>query len=1052
MKKFLQSLFLLLFVAFQALAQERTVTGKVTDKSDGLPLPGVSIRVTGSSTGTTTGPTGMFSLNVPSGSSTLTLTYIGFTSQTVSIGVNSIVNVALQADQRQLSEVVVVGYGVQKRGEFTGSASSVSGDKIKDTPVQSFEQALGGKAAGVNIIQPNGVLNNPPVIRIRGFNSISLSSYPLVVVDGIPVNTGSVGNSAANNPLSDINPSDIESIDILKDAASTSIYGSRGAAGVILVTTKKGKIGASKVSYDGWFGIANASRLPDLLNAQEYMMIKNEAQNNLKISGGNVNNPSIPSALFFPTINADGSTVDTKWYDVVYRQAYSQNHSLNVSGATEKTSYYFSTNYSDQDGFIKTNQFNRKAAKFNIDQKVTNWLKVGANVNYANNFNSAPNTGSLAGQAFNTSGLGRLAIVTAPNVAPRNPDGTYNITSSNTMGQGNNLTQSGFINPLPLFDLNTFTSESNHIISSFNANVQLLKGLNFQTTYSIDRLNIENISFQSPVHGDGFTNKGNADNSYQRLDNQDFTNTLNYQTTIGNNHSFNALIGSDVQTLDNKGWGGSRSTVADNFFDTYQGSYTLTNQPGGNFVNERAFLSYFGRLNYDYGKKYFITGNFRRDGNSALAAGRKYGNFGGVSAGWALSEEGFYKKSSLAKTINNIKVKASWGRVGNGGLNNPYGSFFLFNAGLYADAPILSFSQVGNSNLQWETSDQTNFGIEMGFLGDKIQFEATYFNNDINGLILDARQATSKGIPGNSILTNVGTMYNKGLELGINATPVNKGKFSWTTNLNYTTIKNRVTSLSTGNLDIPGNNSGLESASITRVGHSLGSIYAVQTAGVNPENGRRIFINAKGQKVQFQHVVSSGQSRWTFLDGAIAPAITGADAQIIDNAIPTWFGGFDNSFKYGNLDLNFTLGFSGGNSIYNGSQAGLRDQRFWNNHTDMIGRWTTPGQQTNIPRVIFTDNVSNGSSFAISENVQSGDFLKMRNIALGYRLPASVFGKTGISSLRVYGSLVNAFIITDYKGTDPEVSSNGNSNLAPGVERNAVPQSRTFTFGINLGF
>jgi TonB-linked SusC/RagA family outer membrane protein len=1053
MRKLLLLSFALVFAVLQqAVAQSRTVTGKVTDQATGQGLPGVAVLVKGTSAGTATGADGSYNINVPENSNTLVFRFLGYNTIERSIGNSNTINVTLSVDNKQLSEVIVVGYGTQTKAEFTGSAASVAGDKLREMPVQSFDQALGGRAAGVNIVQPNGVLNNPPVIRIRGTNSISLSSFPLVVVDGIPINTGDNSlTSAASNALGDLNPADIESIDILKDAASTAIYGSRAAGGVLLITTKKGKSGKPRVNYEAWTGITNAVRLPELLNAEEYMMIKNEAVLNQKILSGKEKDPAVASALFFPSYNEDGSLVDTDWYKEVYRTARSQSHSLSISGGTEATTYYFSANLTDQDGFIKQNNFKRKAVRFNIDHKLTDWLKFNGSANYVNSFNSAPNTGSIPGSSFNTSGLGRLAIVTAPNVAPRNPDGSYNIRTDNTMGRGANLTQSGFTNPLPLLDLSSFTSETDRIFGSFGADVSPVKGVNFRTSYSIDRTTVEGISFQTPVHGDGFSNKGNATNSMRRLDNWNWVNTLTIQKTLGENHNLTFLAGSDVQSFDNRSWGANRFGVADNFFNEYQGNFTNIS-PSDNSITERAFVSGFGRFSYDFAKRYFLTLNFRRDGNSALAEGNKWGNFGGVSGGWALSEEAFFKNSGLTDIASSVKLRASWGRVGNGNLPSAYGSMFLYGSGLYGDVPTLVFSQAGNADLGWETSEQTNIGMDLGFLNDRIQFEATYFNNNVNGLILEAPQAPSKGIPDNRILKNVGSMYNRGLEFAINATPIDKGKFTWSTNLNFTRIKNEVTALSDGNADIFASTGGLETTNITRVGYPVGSIYGVKTDGVNPATGQRIFINKDGKQVQYNHAAPAA-SRWTYLDGSTAPAISAAvDGQILGNALPTWYGGFQNTFKYGNIDLGLNFTYSGGNYIYNGTKAGLRDQRFWNNHTDVLDRWTPESKSTAFPRVVFGDNVSNGSAMVISENVEKADFLKLQTATLGYRIPTHLVSKAGVNSLRVYAQVFNAFVLTQYTGSDPEISTNGNSNTAPGVERNSVPQGRTFTLGVNVGF
>ncbi|MBC5773830.1 TonB-dependent receptor [Pontibacter sp. KCTC 32443] len=1052
-KLLLLSFILTLTLLNQAMAQSKTVSGTVIDQATSQGLPGVAVIVKGTSVGTATGADGKYTLNVPENATTLVFRFIGYTTVERAIGNAASIDVTLSVDSKKLQEVIVVGYGTQTKEEFTGSAASVSGDKLKDVPVQSFDQALGGRAAGVNIVQPNGVLNNPPVIRIRGTNSISLSSFPLVVLDGIPINTGDVSStSAASNALGDINPADIESIDILKDAASTAIYGSRAAGGVLLITTKKGKSGKPRVNYEGWAGVTNATRLPDLLNAEEYMLIKNEAVLNQKILSGKADDPKVASALFFPSYDADGKLIDTDWYNEVYRQARQQNHSLSVSGGSDVTTYFFSANISDQDGFIKKNNFQRKAVRFNLDHKVNNWLRVNGSANYVNSFNSAPNTGSVPGSSFNTSGLGRLAIVTAPNVAPRNPDGSYNIrTTDNTMGRGANLTQSGFTNPLPLLDLSSFTSESDRVFGTFGGNVQVVKGVDFKTSYSIDRTTVEGISFQNPLHGDGFSNKGNATNTMQRLDNWNWINTLNLQKSFADKHNITFLVGSDIQSFENKGWGANRFGVADNFFNEYQGNFTNIN-PSGTYITERAFVSAFARFNYDFSKRYFMTFNFRRDGNSALAEGNKWGNFGGVSGGWALSEEGFYQNSGLSDIANSVKLRASWGRVGNGNLPSAYGSMFLYGSGLYAEVPTLVFSQAGNSELGWETSDQTNLGFDLGFLNDRIQLEFTYFNNDVNGLILSAPQSPSKGIPDNQILKNVGSMYNRGLEFAINATAIDKGKFSWSTNLNFTTIKNEVTALADGNADIFGFTGGLEMTNVTRVGYPVGSIYGVRTAGVNPENGQRIFLDKDGKQVQYNHAAPAAQ-RWTYMDGSTAPAITAAtDGKILGNALPTWYGGFQNTFKYGNIDLGMNFTYSGGNYIYNGTKAGLRDQRFWNNHTDVLERWTPENKSTAFPRVVFGDNVSNGSAMVISENVEKADFLKLQSATLGYKIPANFADKAGISSIRVYTQVFNAFVLTKYTGADPEISTNGNSNITPGVERNSVPQGRTFTVGLNIGF
>lgn len=1031
-------------------AADITVKGTVSDKESGDPLVGVMIKIKGQATGAITDMTGKFSIRVADESAILVVSYMGYKPMEVNSSSTEL-KIVLEAESSLLSEVVVVGYGTQTKKEFTGSAANVSGEALKDVPVQSFDQALAGRAPGVSIAQPNGALNNAPVIRIRGVNSISLSSYPLIVVDGIPINTGnqSGNNTVANNPLGDINPADIASIDVLKDAASTAIYGSRAAAGVLLITTKTGKTGKAKVNYESWAGSSEAVRLPTMLNAQQFMDIKNEAVLNAKILGGNL--ASAPSALFFPTLKADGSIVDTKWYDEIYQTGVSQNHSMSISGGSEFTKYYLSANFSNQNGILKTNEFTRKGVRFNIDHKATSWLTLSSNITYNNSMNASPQTGSLSGNAFGLAGSARLAFLTAPNVYGINPDGSYNVSGA-TMGMGNNMVSSNFYNPIPMFDLNTYTSENNRIIGNFGVGVKLMKGLDYKMSYAIDRLNNENVTYNDPVSGSGFPN-GSATNTSRLTDNWNWTSTLSYQKTFIAKHSISALGGYDIQKFNNSGWGINRTQIADRFFNEIQGSWGA-NAQSGMILNERAFASVFSRLTYDYDKKYFITINYRRDGNSALGEGKKYGHFGGASAGWSLSSESFYENSGIAKTMNSVKFRGSWGRVGNGNLSDAFGSLSLYTSGLHADAPTWAFNQGGNPDLGWETSDQTNIGADLGFLNDRFTLELTYYYNNVNGLILDVPQTPSKGVPGNSILQNVGTMYNRGYEIGLNASVINKGKFTYNNNFNITFNKNEVTSLFGGaNDEIIGTTAAAaEASNITRVGYSVGSLYGARTDGVNPANGQRIFIDAAGQRVQYSQVVASGASRWTYLDGTTAPAIGVTDYYMAGNALPKFYGGFNNNFKYGNFDMAINFTFAGGNYIMNGTKGTFRDQRFWNNTTEIFDRWTTPGQVTKIPRLVFGDLLSNGSAYPISENVEKGDFIRFQTASLGYRIPAKVFGKTGISSVRLYTQVLNAFVFTKYSGLDPEISVNGNSNLTPGVDKNSLPQSRTFTFGVNVGF
>ena len=683
MKKLLLIWVLVAASVSSLFAQNRTVTGKVTSSEDGGGLPGVSISTKGSNKGTTSSVDGSYSISVGEGAS-LVFSFVGYNAQTVTVGNRSVVDVKLSVDNTQLSEVVVVGYGTKKRVEFTGAASTIKAAAIAERPVQSFSQGLTGQAAGVNITQPNGLLNNPPVIRVRGLSSLSLSSFPLVVIDGIPISTDNVSaNSTTNNPLADINPSDIESIDVLKDAASAAIYGSRAGAGVLLITTKRGKSGKAKVSIDSWAGVSDAVRLPDVLNAEQFMYHKNMAIGNaLRLNPNAVSSTQRNSAnqSFLPNYNPDGSLIDTDWAKVVYQTAFSQNHNMTITGGTDKTSYYFSAGFSDQEGFLRSNSFQRRSGRFNMDHQATNWLKFTTNFNYSNTYNMAPMSGSNPGGAFNTSGLGRIAVAQVPNLPAFLPDGNYNL-ENNTVGRMNNLLPAQFPNPAVVRDLDKITSENTRLIANLGAEIKITDGLNFRTSYSWDRRNTENVRFFNPFNGDGWAASGDAYNNTARSDNWNLINTLQYNVKLGENHNISAVLGSDSQKTRVLNWGAQRQGLADFFFTDFQGNFG-TNLAAGNGIYQVSYEAYLGSLSYNYAGKYFLSGNYRRDGNSALSADNRWGDFGGVSAGWTVSEEKFFKNTSLGNKISNLRLKASWGKVGNGNVPNAYGSYSTFGSGL----------------------------------------------------------------------------------------------------------------------------------------------------------------------------------------------------------------------------------------------------------------------------------------------------------------------------------------------------------------------------------
>jgi TonB-linked SusC/RagA family outer membrane protein len=1064
MRKLFSMFSALLFVALQLSAQERIISGKVTDDGDGSPLSGVSVIVTGTKTGVTSGPDGSFKISVPSGARSLTFSFVNFTSQTVSLAGKTQLAIRMISEEKTMAEVVVVGFGTARKKDLTASVSTITADQIRNIPVQSFEQSLSGKAAGLNVTLPNGVLNNPPVIRIRGVNSIQGSSFPLVVIDGVPVFTGDIStNLSANNVLGNLNPSDIEDIQILKDAAAAAIYGSRAANGVMLITTKKGKSGKAKVTYDTWVGWTSPFKLFDVLNAQDYVAIKNEAirNNPLPIFSGH----TAGSPLFFlDTIN--GKPVDTRWADEVYQTGFQHNHNLSVSGSNGGTKYFFSTNYTKQEGMIRTNTFERYQIRTNLEHKVNNWFTVGGNLNFSRGATQSPSTGSIPGTPFNTAGAARLAFVSAPNVSVYQADGRYNVfgldnptlrNTVNQIGRNRNLIQSGFLNPAMIRDLNKITSIADQLQGTVFADVRIMKGLNFRTQYAVNWNTTEDNTFWNSLHGDGIqqtstvADDGSAFNVTGKYNIRNFQNYLTYNVTLKDDHNFNITAGSEEQKTTINRWGSQRSGLTEQFFDEFQGNYTQNDNPVGNLITENYLLSFFGRLNYNFKNRYFLSGTIRRDGYSAFAEGKKWGNFAGGSAAWNVSDETFWK-GSFTKVFNRLRLRGSYGQVGNITAVGNFASQSLFGSAQYGlGFPTLFFGQAGNQDLSWETSTKFDAGFQFGLFNDRITGEFSYYNTNLTNLIIDRPLPSSMGIPGNSIQANAANMYNRGVELTLNAQVIRKKDFNWNVSFNITTQENKVTALAPGVTEIIGTTQ-LERTNITRVGLPIGSFFVVKTNGVDAATGQRIFLDKNGREVLF-NFAETVANRWRYRDGSIAPPISlAADGQVAGSALPTAYGGIVNTFTYKGFDLTIDAFYSLGNKVYFGSRAGMLDQRFWNNFQEVKNRWVKPGDITDIPRIVYNDNVSNGSAIPLDINLFDADFLRIRSLTLGYSFPNSIMNRIKLSSIRFFVQALNPFIFTNYPGVDPEISVNGNSALTPGVDRNTVGQARTITVGLNVGF
>ena len=972
------------------------------------------------------------------------ISYIGMQTAEVAIAPN--IRVILKTDSKALDEVVVVAYGTQSARTVTASVSTVRADALKDVPSVSFDQMLQGRASGVSITTPSAGVGQAPIVRVRGVNSITSGTSPLYVVDGVPIESGNLSYLANANALADINPADIVSMDVLKDAAAAALYGSRAANGVILITTKQGQSGKVKVSYDGFVGFSNATDFYEMMNAQEYVDFKNLAVKNrygtdeLSLTTGYVS--PYGNKAFNMMKDANGNYVDTDWKDAAFQNGLSQSHSVAVSGGSDKVRYYLSGNYTTQEGIVKGDKYDRLGVKANINVQATDWLKVGMNTNVTTGTTSYVDA-ARRGSNFAVGGFPRLALINAPNLPMYNEDGTpYYLAQG--LGYGGNTVFSTFSNPAAILSLgNGLSSDVTRFIGVFYAEATPLKGLSLKTQYGVDYARIEEQRFWSPLHGDGVNSKGLA-NAYNTKNNRwTWTNTATYNFSLGQNN-FNLLAGTEASERNNSRWTAQRKDLQDDKFVVFQGPFGSATAGGS--LSNNTMVSYFGRINYDYASKYIVSLNYRRDGYSALSEKNRWGNFGGVSAAWRVSEEGFF--NPLRNVVDDLKIKGSYGVVGNTDIYD-YASKSFYSSYNYGINGTYGLAQIADPNLKWESSEKYSIGFNARLL-DRISVDFDYYYTKSSDLILDVPQSPSKGIPGNIITTNAGKMKNSGIELTVSADVIRNSQFTWETSFNITTNKNKVISLADGVENIlKGDNGGLEITNITVPGKSIGRLYLYPTAGVDPKSGRRVFITPEGDRT----LLMFEKGGWFDEDGTeYAGEFEPVDC---GNTLPTWYGGWTNNFKYKGFDLSLFFQFSGGNKIYNGTKASVSDMRYWNNSKDVYKKYWTPERtHAEYPMPIYGDNYSNGSALPISDLVERGDYLRLKNVSLGYTFNTKNWSKAvGISALRLYVQAQNLFVITGYSGMDPETLTNVESaTLSGGTDKNTLPQARTYTIGVNLTF
>jgi TonB-linked SusC/RagA family outer membrane protein len=1033
-------LFLSVVTLSSVYAQSRKITGRVTGADDGQALPGVSVKVTGTNTGVQTDNDGLYSLQLPANAQTLTFSFIGYNPQTVTIGQGNRYDVKLTPNNKQLSEVVVIGYGTVLKRDATSAISSVSAKDIEDRPITGIDQALQGQAAGVQVTSASGAPGGGVSVKVRGTSSINSSSQPLYVVDGTPINISNLAQLAFGNqqpnPLDDINPNDIESLEVLKDAAATAIYGSRGTNGVVIVTTKHGKAGPTKIDVNYYTGIQNVTKEIPLLNGPQYIKeIQDEVNNRFPGSIG-------AGAGQFATIEAltaakegavFGNPANTyptsNWEALIFRKnAPISDYNIAISGGADKTKFTMSGDYFDQQGTIFGSDYKRLSFRTSIDHNITDKLKVGSNfafnyttqdrLNNDNNINGVLSTAILQGTAFPV----------------YNADGTYN------KGIGS------VENPVAAYKEPLNLTTNGRLLANVYGEYQILPNLTFRSNFAADYTSFGEQRFSPTTLNAGFAAGGSGTQSQTELLNVLNENTLTYKKSIGK-HNFTVLAGESFQKESSQVLLASGTGFPGNQITQLSAAAVKTNafSTGSSDVLE----SYFARVNYNFDEKYLFSASIRDDASSRFGVNKRDGVFPAVSAGWRINQENFLKNVSW---LSNLKLRGSYGITGNNNIAD-FASRTLVNGGAnYNGLPGLSPAQLGSSNLAWESTAQTDVAIDFGFFNDRLTLSIDYYDKESTNLLLAEPLVGVSGFT--STIANIGKLQNKGLEVDVQSINVKSSSFSWTTNFNIAFNRNKVLALANGNTPF-----GSGFASWIQVGQPLGAFRGYQTAGIFQSQAEIDALNAAAKAktgkptATYQTTLTApGDIKFADLNGD--GVVNTADQHILGSAQPLFIGGLTNTFKYKSFDLNFFWQFSYGNKIFNNTRAFAEGQNsVFGDFATVLNRWTPTNTNTNMPRAVLGDpNQNNRTSDRFLED---GSYARLKNAALGYTLPKSAAKAIGMRSLRVYVSAQNLITITKYSGFDPELSTfdtPGQNNTAPGTDFLTVPQAKTILVGVNVGF
>ncbi|MCC5932585.1 MAG: TonB-dependent receptor [Cyclobacteriaceae bacterium] len=1018
-------------------AQGIKITGTITEGEKSDPIPGVNVLIKGTSQGTVTDMDGKYSIDVPGSETTLVFSSVGYLTEEVLVGSRSVINLVMRPDITALEEIVVVGYGTQSKRDVTGAISTVKGADIADMPVPSFEIGLQGKATGVQIVQGGGVAGAPSRIQIRGTGSLTAGTQPLYVIDGMIINQPIRGfennrTGTALNPLGDINPNDIESIEVLKDAAATAIYGSRGANGVILVTTKTGKVGRGAVTFDYNRTVSDVINKVTPMGGSDFLEtvdLSRENQNRVRPASGLT--PGWAPLAFRPALNdpysrAVAEATDVDYASAMLRQGITDEFNISASDASERSSYYVSGAYRDENSIFEGNRLQRYIGRANLEFRPHKKVAVGTktNVSYTRNQKAVINEG-----------FQRAYSNALPIFPLRNQNGTYFDAFSTRNAVAN----------IDIANRNPRTEQYRTIASAY-INYEPIAGLTLRAEALADLLQLNDIDWT----GGTIREAGNVGYEYYRtVRNSMYNFVANYNKDLGSDHYIGLTAGMERQiTLTRRG---------DFEMDRIVGANQEIGETGNpirtvfGIDNDIYFTSVFARANYKFKNRYLFGASMRRDGSSNFAPNNRFGYFPSASAGWIISDEAF---ASGSTALSFLKVRASYGVTGNADIV-PFAwqtNYIVWP--LYGSGPAAWLTnRFGTSDLSWETTNTIDAGIDFGFFNDRITGNFGYYNRTTNDMLLNVPVAPSIGQFGaGDVVVNVGDMRNTGIELSLTTVNIEKQHFRWTTNFNFTTNKAVVLTLTEQLAANPlgfssGNIGGVNPLVTGREGSRLGTYYLPEFAGINPDNGLPMIVNQSNGEA-----VVATQANWN-----------NNRVHLEDKTgLPTYFGGFSNNLTYKNFDVTLLFTFQGGNWLYDTRERDMTIVNGGNNTLDsrILGNtWTPDNRDAEYPVLLFNnrDADNNAINHNTTKYLHKGDFVRLRTLQIAYNLPTDLLSKAGIKSARVYANAHNLLTFTKFPGWDPEVVNILNNqqtlNLAPGlITTGTLPQVRSFNFGVSFTF